>query len=56
MGDLPPKSFFVPLDIFGPIFRQMPAGTFSLGAALEKLHDADFRERARTCSGTGPAS
>src|SRR6266481_1872441 len=35
-GDLPPKSFFVPLEIFGPIFREMPQGTFSLGTALAK--------------------
>src|SRR2546425_9475297 len=53
-GDVAPKSFFVPLDIFGPIFRQMPAGTFSLGAALEKIHDAEFRARAPDVLGKRP--
>jgi hypothetical protein len=53
-GDVAPKSFFVPLDIFGPIFRQMPAGTFNLGAALEKLHDAQFRARAPDVLGNRP--
>lgn len=44
-GELAPASFFVPLAIFGHVFRELPSGTFRLGTALERLHDADFRER-----------
>ena len=53
-GDIAPQSFFVPLEIFGHIFRAMPPGTVSLGTALEKIHDADFRERAPDVLGKRP--
>jgi len=50
----PPKVFFPPLSIFGHIFRALPEGTFSLGTALEKIHDADFRSRAPSVLGNRP--
>lgn len=46
LGAVMPKTFFPPLAIFGHIFRALPAETFSLGTALETIHDADFRQRA----------
>jgi len=45
-GAVMPKSFFPPLNIFGHIFRALPKGTFSLGTALDAIHDQDFRTRA----------
>jgi len=53
-GSVMPKSFFPPLDVFGHIFRALPEGTFSLGTALDKLHDADFRNRAPGVLGGRP--
>jgi hypothetical protein len=53
-GAVMPKTFFPPLAIFGHIFRALPEGTFSLGAALEKIHDADFRQRAPDVLGGRP--
>src|SRR5689334_11094601 len=41
-----PKSFFPPLNVFGHIFRAFPKGTFSLGTAMDVIHDQDFRTRA----------
>jgi len=45
-GAVMPKSFFPPLKVFGHIFRAFPKGTFSLGTALDSIHDDDFRTRA----------
>jgi hypothetical protein len=45
-GAVMPKSFFPPPKIFGHIFRAFPKGKFSLGTALDSIHDKDFRTRA----------
>jgi hypothetical protein len=45
-GAVMPESFFPALRIFGHIFRALPNGTFSLGTALDVIHDQGFRARA----------
>ena len=44
-GAVMPKSFFPPLNVFGDMFRAFPKGTFSLGTALDIIHDQNFRIR-----------
>lgn len=53
-GAVMPKSFFPELSVFGHIFRALPDGTFSLGEALETIHDAEFRQRAPDVLGGRP--
>jgi hypothetical protein len=47
LGSIPPKCYFPPIEVFGHIFRALPKGTFSLGTALDTIHDANFREGAK---------
>jgi hypothetical protein len=43
---LAPGVFLPPIEMIVGLFRASPAGTFDLGAALDHLHDEDFRSRA----------
>ena len=45
-GILAPAAFLPPIELIVELFRASPAGTFDLGAALDRLHDNEFRSRA----------
>ena len=45
-GVRPPAVFLVPVEMLSGIIQALPLGTYSLGAALAKPHDAEFRSRA----------
>ena len=48
-GVRPPAVFLVPVEMLSGIIQALPLGTYSLGAALAKLHDADFVAELPNC-------
>src|SRR5206468_753034 len=41
-----PAAFLLPFNMLAQLVEALPPGTYSVGSALAKLHDQEFRDRA----------